>query len=456
MSTAGHLGITDIDVLALAVRDNESRRLIGEAITAYRGGALRSAIVSTWIAVAYDVIAKARELAMQGEPAPQAFVKELDDAIDAHDKRKLQTFEAELITKADSDLQLLAPHENEAFLRLKQDRNLCAHPAFVVEDELYQPSPELVRAHIVHALQYLLVHAPLQGKSAIARFGADLLSPSFPTTRKEISAFIRTRYLDRAKDVLVINLLKAIVSGPFGSEKARYASKIRTLALSLREIANAKTQIYDSVMPEYVAQKFESVADDTLLRICPFLANDPRIWDWLKESDLTRIKRLLETVDVETLKACAAFDAIAIRPVSETLFSRFDNFEEAVQISIIVEHPSKELVGRGIQIYAKAASFRHAEQLGQSVILQLAECFDSADVEAVLKTASDNVQIRNAHGTPDILERLFDKTISFLGESRPHWEEFVREQIDRMGGDLSEYYSYPGLQERLDRNAETT
>ena len=456
MNTAGHLGVTDIDVLALAVRDNESRRLIGEAITAYRGGALRSAIVSTWIAVAYDVIAKARELANQGEAAPQAFVKELDGAIGADDKRKLQTFEAELITKADSDLQLLAPHESNALVRLQRDRHLCAHPAFVVEDELYQPSPELVRAHIVHALQYLLVHAPLQGKSAIARFDADLLSPSFPATSEEISTFLRTRYLDRAKSVLVINLIKAIISAPFGVESAMYAGKIRILALALREIANAKTQIYDSIVPSYVAQKFESVADDTLLRICPFLANDPRIWDWLKESDRTRIKRLLETVDVETLRACASFDAIAIRPVSEVLFDRFDTFDRAEQISIIAEHPSKELVGRGIELYTKAASYRHAEQLGQSVILSLATCFDSADVKAVLKAAGENGEIWNAHGTSDILERLFDETISHLSESRPHWEEFVRKQVERMDGDASEYYSYPGLQKRLDRNVETT
>ena len=456
MNTAGHLGITDIDVLALAVRDNESRRLIGEAITAYRGGALRSAIVSTWIAVAYDIIAKARELATQGEAAPQAFVNELDGAIDADDKRRLQTFEAEMITKVDSELQLLAPHELDALVRLQRDRHLCAHPAFVVQNELYEPSPELVRAHIVHALQFLLVHAPRQGKSAIARFDADLLSPSFPTTPREIGTFLRTRYLDRAKDVLVINLLKAILSAPFGSEKARYASKIRTLALTLREIATAKTKIYDSVMPEYLAQKFERVADDTLLRICPFLANDPQIWDWLKESEHIRIRRLLETADVETLKSCCAFDAIATDPLSKVLLERFDRFPDAVQISIIIEHPIKEFVRKGIEFYANAGSFRHAEELGQSVILSLAEYFDSEDVEAVLKAASENGQIWNAHGTPEILERLFDETTSFLSESRPHWEKFVRGQIELMDGDASEYYSYPGLQVRLDRNEETT
>ena len=73
MSTLVGQGITDIDTLALAVRDRESRRLIAEAITAYRGGALRSAIMSTWIAVSFDIISKARELAAQGEAVPKAF-----------------------------------------------------------------------------------------------------------------------------------------------------------------------------------------------------------------------------------------------------------------------------------------------------------------------------------------------------------------------------------------------
>ena len=86
MSTSATLGVTDIDALALSVRDAESRRLVNEAITAYRGGALRSALISTWIAVAYDIVAKARELAAQGEAAPKEFVDRLDNAIKNNDK----------------------------------------------------------------------------------------------------------------------------------------------------------------------------------------------------------------------------------------------------------------------------------------------------------------------------------------------------------------------------------
>ena len=41
MNVPGGFGHSDIDTLALAVRDKESQRLIGDAIAAYRGGALR-------------------------------------------------------------------------------------------------------------------------------------------------------------------------------------------------------------------------------------------------------------------------------------------------------------------------------------------------------------------------------------------------------------------------------
>lgn len=440
------VGHSDIDSLFLAVRDRASRRLIGEAITAYRGGALRSAIMSTWIAVAYDIIAKARELAGQGEAAPRAFVAELDAAIAAKDKRKLQTIESELLDKANSDLQLLAPHEYSALGRLRDDRHLCAHPAFVVEDELFQPLPELVRAHIVHALQHLLIHAPLQGKSAIARFDADLLGPAFPATPEDIGAFLRARYLDRAKDVLVVNLIKAILAAPFGAERPKYAAKVRTLAIVLREIAKSKTAIYDDMMPAFVAVRVGQIQDDVLLSISPFLESDPRIWDWMTEPDRTRIRRLLETADVDTLKAHAAFDAFAIAPLSAVLVDRFNGFDATTKISIISEHPRSELVPAGIALYEQAGSYRSAEQLGQSVILPLAPLFTADDLQTALTAAADNGQIWDAAGTPEILEQLFEHTQPLLHASRPHWEAFLGELSAR------QQQRYSGLRERLDAN----
>lgn len=445
----GNQGLTDIDALALAVRDRESRRLIAEAITAYRGGALRSAIMSTWIAVAFDIIAKARELAAQGEAAPKAFVKELDSAIANRDIKKMQTTETDLLKIANDQLQLFAPHEVDALERLQRDRNLCAHPAFIVEDELYQPSLELVRSHIVHALQHLLVHAPLQGKSAIACFDADVVSPSFPTNCDDIGTYIRAKYLDRAKDVLVTNLIKALISAPFGDERARFTGRSRLLAMTLREIAKAKTAIYDAIVPGYIARKFDAVGDDVLLTICPFLENDTRIWAWLSEPVRLRIKQLLQTADIETLKAHAAFDGFVVPVLSEILLARFDGFDRNTQISIISEHPKRELVGPGIKIYSAAGSYRTAEAWGQSIILSLTPFFGADDIRVLLEAVRENGQIWDAGGTPRVLESVFDGTRKLLPETRLTWQEFVDKSIAANGGNPDAYYSYPGLQQRL-------
>ena len=449
MNVPGGFGHSDIDTLALAVRDRESQRLIGEAIAAYRGGALRSALISTWIAVAYDIIAKARELANQGEAVPKAFVDELDRAITGNNLQKLQAIENGLLKKANENFQLLAPHEYIALKRIQKDRNLCAHPAFVVEDELYQPTPELVRGHIVHAMQFLLVHAPLQGKSAIKRFKADMLSPSFPVTSDDIGTFIRAKYLDRAKDVLIVNLIKAILAAPFGTDHEKYTGHIRTLAFTLREIANAKTAIYDAEVPGIVSRKFGQVDDKVLLNICPFLENDQRIWEWLPDTEQMRIQRLLETVDVETLKTHSAFDVFAIESLGSILLDRYESFDDTIKISIIREHPKEEFVQSGIEIYADAGSFRGAESLGQSIILPLAPFFRAENIQTTLQAVAGNGQIWNSGGTTEILEQLFDQTRHLLPESQPHWQAFVDQQIEQMNNNKTTHYAYPGLQQRL-------
>ena len=444
-------GLTDIDTLCLAVRDRESRRLILEAITAYRGGALRSAIMSTWIAVAYDIISKARELAAQGEAAPKVFVSELDVAIGHGDIRKLQGIESDLLKIANERLQLFAPHEYDLLRRIQDDRNLCAHPAFVELNELYQPTPEAVRAHQIHALQYLLVHAPLQGKSAVARFEFDVLSPSFPTSSNDISTYVRSKYLDRAKDVLVSNLIRGLLAAPFGSESAKFIGKERLLAKTLREISVAKTAIYDQIAPDFIKRHFDNVSDEALLKLCAFFEADRQIWTWISEPVRLRVKKLLAIAEPSDFKALSAFDAFAIPELATVLLERFDSFDQATQIDMIAGDPRREFVDRAIMIYSGANSWRTAETLGQTLILGIAPLLNAEDVRKVLNAAESNGQIANANRTSAILETLFDLTRKLLNDTRPHWRNFVDTMTAQYGnGQAANHYAYPNIRSKLD------
>lgn len=440
--------LTDIDSLYLQVRDHTSQRLIAGAITAYRGGAARSAILSTWIAVAYDIIAKARELAAQGEAAPQAFITELDAVIASNDIPKRQSIERQLLDTAYKKLQLLALHEYDALKRLFEDRHLCAHPAFIADDELFQPAPELVRTHLIHALRYILIHAPLQGKSAVARFEADVLGTSYPASGTAIGHYLRARYLDRAKDALVINLIKGILTAPFGTEWVKFAGKERQLALSLREIAVAKTAIYDSTVPPFVANRFDALPDEVLLKLCPYLEAETRLWDWVSESVRIRIKTLLGTATLDALKATGAFDAFAIPELASILLARFDAFDEATQTNIISENPRREFIPKAIALYRDARGWRHAESLGRALMVPLAPLFAADDIRHVLDAVVANEQIWAASGTSGILETVFELSQSLLAESRPHWQGFVNRMASERGNQ-TEHFAYPAIRAKL-------
>ena len=144
--------LVDLDELVLMVRDHNSRSYIGEAINTYRSRAYRSALLATWIAVAYDIISKIRALAVQSDPAAGAFVTALDNWIEQNERgdpnavQKLQAIENELLATAFRDFEFFSAQERTDLERLKSDRNLCAHPAFTKEAALFQPTAELVRA----------------------------------------------------------------------------------------------------------------------------------------------------------------------------------------------------------------------------------------------------------------------------------------------------------------------
>mgnify|MGYP006074009337 CR=1 FL=1 len=59
--------LSDLDELVLKCRDEKTKSYIKESILCYKSGAFRSAIVSTWIAVSFDIIDKLKDLTLTGD-----------------------------------------------------------------------------------------------------------------------------------------------------------------------------------------------------------------------------------------------------------------------------------------------------------------------------------------------------------------------------------------------------
>lgn len=441
--------LSDLNQLVFNVREVESKKLFGEALAAYRGGALRAALVATWIAAVYDIIAKARELAAQGEGVPGAFVKELDSAIAANNVTKLQQIESGILERANTDFGFFAPHEYTDLTRLGDDRNLCAHPAFVSEDGLFQPTPELVRMHLVHAVEHLLSRAPLQGKAATERLTAEMTRPSFPVTVEEVEVFLKDRYLDHAKDTLVVAILKALLGCAFGAEYKDHTSIARRVARSVGAIARAKPAIYEADMPKRIKDKAKAATDDQLLNLVRFIKADQRIWTWIASPDQIRLKRMLSAATEDQIKRFDVFDGLVHPDLRQALLDRFRELPFELQKTIVAGSPQRELTPWVLERFAGAGSFRGAEDLAARLILPMLPYFHAAEVEAILQAVLTNGQISEAGEMPDLVNQVFDGTTHLLPHTRAAWEDFADKRKDK--GEHNERYAYPGITERLEK-----
>lgn len=183
------MDIEDVDTLISLCRDEKTKLLFAEAIACYKAGALRAAIVATWIAVVFDFIAKFRELELTGDKNATSFLTELERMYVEKDAQKAirlaQDFERTILDTAKNQFELLSSHHYRDLSRLYEDRHRCAHPSMHSLEEPYQPTEELVRSHLRNAVTCLLQHPPVQGKAAEERIWADIRSEYFPSTIQE-------------------------------------------------------------------------------------------------------------------------------------------------------------------------------------------------------------------------------------------------------------------------------
>ena len=427
--------LTDFDELILRTRDPISRLHISEAINAYRGGAYRAAITSTWIAVSYDIISKIKELASKDDKNAQAFVQTLQTAVENNNIPQLQKIEDGLLDKAFNDFEFLATHEYEDLKRLKKDRNFCAHPAFVAEGVLFQPSPELVRAHIFHSVNHLLRHQPVQGKSAIKRLFDDLNRTSFPMDIEDAYTFLYDKYLKRAKDAFVRNLITALLKdflSSNGSDEIR--GKLSYLKV-LSAVSRSHAVIYEQQMSSKLPTIVETGRDIHLLLLFHLIGIDDRCWNWLTEATQLQLKQLLsyvmsKHVANDFLIDYPVFNAILVPELNQLFFRLFEQLNSYQKEVIIAAHPAEEFSDSAIDLYTSAGSFRDAERLGSNLLLPMSSFLTADQVKKVLDGVRDNDQITYAHGSPDILIEFFYRTTKKFNSVYSSWQSLISELDD--------------------------
>lgn len=189
----------DLEQQIARIRSADVRPLVREAYRAYTAGAARAAIVLTWTAVCADLIDKIRTLHEGGEPQARSLIAQVDQAqgkLDVAAVRTMQVVENSLLDEAVT-LELIDATQKIQLERLREDRNLSAHPSLRPLGELFDPPLEYARTHLVISLEAVLVHPASQGRKVVSSFADHVLDPGFVGDPNHIAStfFRRVRRL---------------------------------------------------------------------------------------------------------------------------------------------------------------------------------------------------------------------------------------------------------------------
>jgi len=400
------VSLADLDALVLTVRDIKSREYLKESIAAYRAGAFKAAVNSTWIAVAYDILIKIRELSFAGDASAITFLNVFDGAVQNSNVEQLLRMESQLLDKAAKDFFFLSESEYELLTRLKADRNNCSHPSFTSETELFRPSAELVRMHIVHAVEFLLSKAPVQGKTLITQFELDLASNAFPGDRERIVSYVRARYLERAKPAVVRNLGIIVAKALLRQDYAPWVGNENRLLASLESIENFDQNLFRESLRPSIVQVIDSLDASKLANVFPVLSRFPALIGDLGAAIDMRLSALIDNFDPVLDVGNVIFAAASLPMFEARVVAALRRTTDDRLLEVIEEFPLRPFVPIAIEHLANSGGWRTAERRFRRGIFPLGELITRADVGPLVRAVVENGQIWDAGGIPPLLHEF--------------------------------------------------
>lgn len=450
--------MAELETLLTEVWNPDTRPLAEEAWKCYNSGTIRASIAATWTAVCADIISKIMQLAEDGEPGAVTFRTQIVNAqnkgLTTEGVREMQTIEGALLEKA-KEFELIDSIDTRELERIKEDRNLCVHPSLRSFSEIYEPRPEVARAHLAAALTTLLVHPPTQGGKIFQAFIDYTSATSFVPVASHIQAafFDNVRAAAR-KNIAQVAAKHALceISTDGHVSAAEFANRA---AIVLSAFALRDRELVKSAITRQ-AQRFQALHEDKLLRALVRLGDEDYFWDIVDDPLATRLGALLskppsshesEPLGTDAAQCLAMVGSSYARgrlPVLETLF---DSLPKLHRMNVVSARPSPYFVPAILGFIEEAGSWRVGEQSGQ-LLLQHSAFLSVEQLRSALTSWANNGQCRNASQMPDVAERLFHETTHLGTEQAAAFVDFLT-NVQSLSAAGDSYYRYPALEGAL-------
>jgi hypothetical protein len=420
-------GLIDLDELVLRCRDTQSRELIAEAIAAYHAGAYRAAVVTIWLAVYFDLAAKFRSLAIAGNAEARDWVAEHERYSNGYNPERPETasnllrIEREILNTAVSPAYEVISHAELADIkRIRTDRNRCAHPTMQSVDERFQPSAELVRAHIRNAITYILARPPMQGRIAVERY-LDLCADSgFPLKTEEALDEVKrvgfTEFSESNLDKLLSDLLDATFDPALTAtaRTQRFVGVEVLHSLSRTGFESSFATALNSHVRRLYGEKWAILA--SLLTRWP--------WAWDHMDVITRNRTVLAIkatdLDIDTDRRLIV-DALCFEPLTSAAFERLSYFSTRQLTGGYRAIPDEFLLDQGIKRLFESNSFEQTRQELRLLIMHRTGLLNADRTARILDAYLENRQIGECVEVTTFLNRLLSELPMDKLGSREKW-----------------------------------
>lgn len=427
-------GLIDLEELTLMCKDKQSRDQLDEAISAYKAGAYRAAIVSTWIAVYFDFAYKIRSMSLSGHKAAAEWVAKSEQAWKKYDPQNPDTVtpllnieRALLDTVSNDQFGLISLMELTDLQRLRSDRNRCAHPLMQNMSERFHPSAELSRMYIRQAVEYVLSRPALQGSLALDRFMSLINDEGFPTSEDDaVQLFRREQVLEGIRDQFVQRALENTLSGIIHSDL--YSPARRRYTAALGAIRSHYRDRFEEPFTQALRPIIEANYQAGLASVVSMFSRTQWTWDYLDKTLQNRVEDAMREADWQYQELHVLFDALK----SEGLEIAASDALASVDLEILVEEqewvPIEPLLYEIVERLYTSFSYNETKMIIRSVLRPNISQLTSHHVRRILEAYDENDQVSEVTiVTPFLQEILRTCSKEQIGTEESWREVFPRE-----------------------------
>lgn len=386
--------LADIEALSLRCQSEQSRAYIAESIQCYRAGAYRATIVSTWIAVVFDLIDKVRELALSGDGSAKELEKKYEEYINQVGRGNLEViknaldFERNILEVCHERLDFFDSQQLIDLKRLREDRHRCAHPSFQQVGVPYEPSAEQARLHVRNAIVHVLSAPPVQGKAALTELKTIISSQYFPTETSKAVKQLRSSSFQSANSALIRNLVDNLVFGFLTKGDPLFYKKQVFAAL------NAASEMYpdevENRLRKQITKVIQTIDDQYFVGAVALVARTTFGWIVLGEPEQEQIvKFIMEGKEKDLLRALPALSNIG--ELESAVQYRIDSLDFTDFVAIIQYPELHELLKEKALTYVEEArSWSTANEVFDQVLLPLFEILTTEDICRIIRMPTEH------------------------------------------------------------------